>query len=61
MSDPSLSGWSPMAEGIRTWCGDDGEWAVCPFGDYDLATSSRAVSVRIIASHIKRVHPGVEA
>lgn len=49
-----------MAEGIRTWCDDDGEWAVCPFGDEEIATSSEAVSVRIIASHMARVHPGVE-
>ncbi|GAA1881760.1 hypothetical protein [Williamsia serinedens] len=50
-----------MAEGIRTWSDDDGEWAACPYGDEEIATHDHRLSLRIMYGHMERVHPGVEA
>ena len=49
-----------MAEGIRTWSDDDGEWAACPYGDEEFGSSDVRWSVRMVQAHISHEHGGIE-
>ncbi len=51
-----------VAEGIRTDIDDDtgNPRAHCPFGDYEITSSSYSGALQAVSFHMNQKHPGVE-